>query len=378
MIERLCLTQFRNHIASEVDTDCAQFVCLLGDNGAGKTNILEAISLLSPGRGLRRATYDEMGHHQAPQDWSLLADIQHHGETVRLGTGRLASTGDRSRQLRIDGETARTTDELLDYLRVLWLTPAMDGLFTGPEADRRRFLDRMVLAIDPGHGKRVSRFEAAMKSRNRLLETPGWDAAWLSAVESELVPLAVAISEARRYLLSQLRMDIQSLGQSDDAQSFPTATLELGGVFDQDLAAYDSSLDAEDAYAAKLADHRYKDQAAGRTLIGPHRAELSVVFEAKSMPAAKCSTGEQKALLLGLVLAHAKLVARVSGIKPILLLDEVAAHLDQHRRAALFAVLSDLGGQVWMTGTDAELFAALPENHKRFDIVAGAVQSTSL
>lgn len=362
-------------MASELLTDGARFICLLGDNGAGKTNMLEAISLLSPGRGLRRASYDEIGHLSAPDDWSLFADLtRSNGDGLRIATGRHASTGERSRLIRFDGEAAKSADRLLDYVRVLWLTPAMDRLFVGPASDRRRFLDRLVLAIDPQHGRRVTQFEAAMKRRNKLLEAANWDARWLTAIEQELVPLAIAVADARQTLIDQLNGELKAVKKSELATKFPTATLSLEGAFEELSATATTALEIEECYAALLLAQRPKDQAAGRTLIGPHRSNLVVTFSAKEMPAANCSTGEQKALLLGLVLSHARLVLRVSGITPILLLDEVAAHLDASRRAALFAVLEELGAQVWMTGTDAVAFSDLPLTAKRFVLSSGCVE----
>lgn len=375
LIDRLRLNHFRNHQASELTTKGARFICLLGDNGAGKTNILEALSLLSPGRGLRRASYDEIGHLSAPDDWSLIADLTlAGGDCVSIVTGRHGSSGERNRLVRFDGEAAKTTDQLLDYVRVLWLTPAMDGLFIGPAGDRRRFLDRLVLAIDPLHGRRVKLFEATMRRRNKLLEAPHWNDSWLNAIEQEFVPLAIAVADARQTLIDQLNAEISGLAHSALAKTFPTAHLALTGPFEAVGSTAATALDLEEDYAALLLAHRARDQAAGRTLIGPHRSDLAVTYSAKDMPASKCSTGEQKALLLGLVLAHARLVLRVCGIAPILLLDEVAAHLDAHRRAALFAVLDELGGQVWMTGTDDRSFEPVLVKSARFAIVSGRIK----
>ena len=375
-VVRLALTDFRNYPQLVIETPELDFVALVGDNGVGKTNILEAISLLSPGRGLRRAPFDELSRVTSDGSWAIHAVLSSdpEDEPVRIGVGRAIGPAgpERGRRVRIDGEPAKTSDDLLDYLRVLWLTPAMDGLFTGPEADRRRFVDRMVLAIDPGHGRRVSDFETAMRGRNRLLEEGRQDAQWFTAIEQEMASLGIAISLARKDLVARIQTD-QSSSLPYEPTVFPIADLSLTGEMAEMIIDAQNAAEAEDAYAARLEAGRFRDRAAGRTLVGPHRDTLQVFHRAKSMPADKCSTGEQKALLLGLVLAHSTLVRSLAGHAPILLLDEVAAHLDARRRAALFQILQELGGQIWMTGTDLPYFKDLPDRAARFVVCDGNV-----
>ncbi|WP_246217780.1 DNA replication/repair protein RecF [Jiella pacifica] len=354
-VERLRLGDFRNYPTLDLSFDSG-FVVFFGDNGAGKTNLLEALSLLSPGRGIRRATYGEMARKGGSGGFfARAAVVSNDGEVLVESRLHPTADGPASRALRIDETAAKTADELLDICRVLWLTPAMDGLFTGPGADRRRFLDRMVLAIDPAHGRRASDYERAMRSRNRLLSEDRMDDAWLSGLEAQMAELGVAMAIARTELADMLATKIAAAA---DASPFPAARLSLqSGFEDVDLAG--PAVDAEEAVRLGLKRSRSLDRAAGRTREGPHRADLSVFFAAKDMPAALASTGEQKALLIGLVLAHAQLVAQVSGFRPILLLDEVAAHLDPGRRQALFDLVSTLGVQAFMTGTDEALFEAL-------------------
>lgn len=354
-VTALRLTDFRNHAARSF-TFGRRPVVFVGDNGAGKTNLLEALSLLSPGRGLRRATLAEMARRGGPGGFAVVADVDGALGAARIGVGVVP--GEPGRQIRIDGEPAQSSDDLSAHARLLWLTPAMDGLFTGPAGDRRRFLDRLVLAIDPLHGRRVADFEQALTRRNRLLEDFRADPAWLDAVETEIAGLGVAVAAARREAvgcLVRLNAAVHA-----DAGPFPAARLLLEGDVEAALGTAPAS-DVEDWYRQDLAAGRSRDRAAGRTLTGPQRADLVVHHAEKDMPAALSSTGEQKALLVGLVLAHARLVAELAGMTPILLLDEVAAHLDAGRRAALFDLLARGGGQTFMTGTDAAAFAALGE-----------------
>lgn len=369
------LSDFRNYATLALDGD-GRHVVLAGENGSGKTNILEALSLLSPGRGLRRARLDEMARLGGSGAWTVFATLDGPDGEVRIGTGLDTGSDEdgRSRRLRIDGETARSTDDLLDHLRVLWLTPAMDGLFTGPASERRRFLDRLVLALAPGHGAHVSAFEKAMRGRNRLLEEDRLDLDWLAAIEAQMAELGVAISLARVETVACLERLIAATRA--DAP-FPHAELALEGEIEALVAAGGPAADAEDVYRARLRGARRRDRAAGRTLDGPHRADLVVHHGPKAMPAHLSSTGEQKALLLGLVLAHARLVAETCGRAPLLLLDEVAAHLDPRRRAELFDVVEALGSQCWMTGTDPSAFAALGNRAEVFEVTAGRVVRTT-
>ncbi len=282
---------------------------------------------------------------------------------VVLGQGGDEAGG---RKVRINGAAARSTDELLEHLRLLWLTPAMDGLFTGPAGDRRRFLDRLVLSVDPAHGGRALNYERAMRSRNRLLSEGRADPAWLDGLEAQMVELGVAMAIARDEVVSLLS------GLIDDTQAhsvFPAATVRLEGFLED--PGLSSASDRETAFAAELRSGRGRDAAAGRTLTGPHRSDLIVHHRAKAMPAALSSTGEQKALLIGIVLGHAQLVRGMTGHAPILLLDEIAAHLDEGRRAALFDLIEALDCQAFMTGTDAQMFMSLGSRGRIFTVADG-------
>jgi len=335
MLSRLILTDFRNH-AEAVLHPGRGFVVLTGENGAGKTNVLEAVSLLAPGRGLRRAPLVEMARQGGGGGFGVAATLD--GE-VEIGTGTQASAPDR-RIVRINGANHSAT-ALAEWLTVLWLTPAMDRLFVEPASERRRFLDRLTLALNPGHAHHANRYEAAMRARNRLLADDGTpDATWLTALEAQMAEHGAAIDAARRETVTMLA------GRLADRPAGPFARAGLA------LEGWESAA----GLVTDLAQGRHRDAAAGRTLVGPHRSDLAVTHLDKDQPAALCSTGEQKALLLGLVLAHAELVADRTGRAPILLLDEVAAHLDPARRAALFDRLAATGSQVWMTGTERAPF----------------------
>ncbi|WP_299476729.1 DNA replication/repair protein RecF [uncultured Roseibium sp.] len=364
-LTRLSLTDFRNytHLIMPI---AANMVAFVGANGAGKTNILEAISFLTAGRGLRRAALADAARSSGDGNWSVAATVILDGLETKIGTGLVAGVS--GRKVRIDGQEVRGSDALLDYMRVLWLVPAMDGLFTGSGSDRRRFLDRLTLAIDPAHGRRVADFENALRQRNRLLDQGGADA-YLSALEQQVAEVGTAVSIARQETVGLLSHTIED--QAAQSLPFPHASLALEGAFETETSGL-SATDREERYRRFLSDGRARDRAAGRTLSGPHLSDLKVRHAAKDMPAAQSSTGEQKALLIGLILAHAELTAKVSGMTPVLLLDEVAAHLDPNRRAALFSKLDSLGGQVFMTGTDEALFDALPPAAEIIKISAGA------
>ncbi|MEP3277790.1 MAG: DNA replication/repair protein RecF [Stappiaceae bacterium] len=370
-LSALKLTDFRNYSSLHLTPD-DKHVVLVGSNGAGKTNILEALSFLSPGRGLRRAGYDEVGRNGGPGSWAIAATIEGAVGSNQIGTGlTLTPDGpDRSRKTRLNGATARNLEQLSEFIRVLWLTPAMDGLFMGPASDRRRFLDRLVLAIDPQHGRRVNAFDKAMRSRNKLLEERTGETGWLEGLEIQLAEHGVAIAMARAELIACFSNLIER--QEEASSNFPKAHLLLQGELEREIEGL-AATDAEDHYRSMLQQMRARDTAAGRTLIGPHRADLQVRHIGKNMEAARSSTGEQKALLLGLVLAHARLVASLSGMTPVLLLDEVAAHLDAERRAALFDQLDALGGQCWLTGTDRAYFTSLGSRAQIFNVQDGHV-----
>ncbi|RAZ75922.1 DNA replication/repair protein RecF [Mesorhizobium atlanticum] len=372
-ISKLTLTNFRNYAALSLDF-APGAVVLSGDNGAGKTNLLEAISFLTPGRGLRRAPYADVAREGGVGGFALHARIDGPEGQVEIGTGISGgdAAGEGGRKVRINGAPARSAEDMLEWLRVVWLTPAMDGLFPGPAADRRRFLDRLVLAIDPGHGQRALDYEKAMRGRNRLLTEGSRDGAWFDAIETQMAETGVAIAAARSELVRLLTAMIDRLPGSGP---FPQADISLAG--DLEGALGDApAVDVEERYRAALANGRERDRAAGRTLDGPHRSDLLVRHRPKSMPAELCSTGEQKALLVGIVLSHARLTGEMSGLTPILLLDEIAAHLDAGRRAALFSILEELNCQAFMTGTDAALFSSLAGRAQFLTVDHGSVEPT--
>jgi len=348
-VSRLALDNFRSY-ADVLLSAGPGLVVLTGENGAGKTNVLEAVSLLAPGRGLRQAPLGDMAHSDGPGCFAIsarLADPADDSVLVDIGTGTTAAAPER-RQARINGAAAALTS-LGEWLSVLWLTPAMDRLFTESAGGRRRFLDRLTLALEPGHAVQAARYEAAMRARNRLLsdERPP-DPQWLSALEAQMAEHGAALAIARERTVTQLgeRLAAQPPGP------FARADVALDGW------RPDADAPAE-GLRTMFAANRAVDRAAGRTTAGPHRTDLAVAHHDKGQPAHRCSTGEQKALLLGLVLGHADLVAELAGRRPVLLLDEVAAHLDPHRRTALFNRLEASGGQVWMTGTEPGLFAGI-------------------
>ncbi|MDB5523663.1 MAG: replication and repair protein RecF [Rhizobium sp.] len=366
-INRISLNAYRNYSAATLLLD-GRHVVLTGENGSGKTNLLEAISFLSPGRGLRRAVYADVGKQGEPAGFSVFAEVDGMNGVVEIGTGLVPAMETSSRRVRINGTDAKSADELLDHLRILWVTPAMDGLFTGPAADRRRFLDRLVLSLDPAHGRRAADFERAMRMRNKVLEDGRYDPDWLAAIEKQMAGLGVAMSMARSELLSLLTQ----LGERGDVgTAFPAADLQLSGFLEKDQGV--AAIDLEDRYAGMLQEGRYRDQAAGRTLEGPHRADLIVTHRQKAIDASLCSTGEQKALLTGLVLSHAQLTANMTGAAPILLLDEIGAHFDALRRAALFDLIDHIGGQAFMTGTDRHLFEPLGLRARFLTVSHGAI-----
>jgi DNA replication and repair protein RecF len=368
LVRRLMLKDFRSYAALDLAIE-GRLVVLCGENGAGKTNLLEALSLLAPGRGLRRAELAECARRGGAGGFALSVEVDENGELHQLGAGWSPGDGEdgAERLNRIDRAPVASSRAFSEHVRVVWLTPAMDSLFPGPASERRRFLDRFVLAIDPSHGARVGQFERALRGRNRLLEEDRRNASWLDAIEREAAELGVAIAAARLDCVSRLEALIAA--ERDDASPFPWARLALEGEVEA-LAASGPALEAEDRYRAMLRKNRGRDAAAGRTLIGPHVGDLAVRHGPKDAPAASASTGEQKALLVGLVLAHARLVAEMSGIAPIALLDEIAAHFDPKRRAALFDALTRLGGQAFLTGADPAAFARLEGRAEMFEVSA--------
>jgi DNA replication and repair protein RecF len=367
---RLLLTDFRSYAALDIHP-AAGLVVLTGENGAGKTNLIEAISLLSPGRGLRRAELTECARADGPGTFAISAEIALQDDTIQLGTGtEMQPENGLLRRYRLNREPVPSIRAFADYIRIVWLTPAMDGLFAGPAGERRRFLDRLVLALDSEHGGRVNALERALRNRNRLLENAARDRQWLDAAEREVAELAVAVAAARAETVAHLMQVI--LQDKDAASPFPFAELTLKGDVEE-LIATRPALEAEDIYRDLLRQNRARDAVAGRTLIGPHAADLLVIHGPKQAAAGRASTGEQKALLVGIVLAHARLVAALSGIKPIILLDEIAAHLDAPRRAALYDRLAALGSQVFMTGADRGAFAGLEDRAQFLQVTPGRV-----
>jgi len=370
-VTRLTLRNFRSYAEAELGVSGAPVV-LAGPNGAGKTNLLDAISLLSPGRGLRGA---KLGEHvrrgpSAPSDalWAVAATVTRGGEAYEVGTGlTLGPNGGERRQVRLNGAPAQNSAELGELVQMLWLTPAMDRLFIEGASGRRKFLDRLVLGFDAGHARTTTRYETAMRERARLLKFGPRDPAWLDGLEAEMVDAGVAMAVARAQTVERLNRALLARGE---AGAFPAAQLALDGETDALLAELGEG--TPDALREKLARSRVRDAEAGRTTVGPHLTDLAVRHTPKRADARECSTGEQKALLISIVLADAwELAAARDGHAPLLLLDEIAAHLDVTRRAALFEEIVALGAQAWMTGTDLSLFAGLNGRADVFQVTDG-------
>jgi DNA replication and repair protein RecF len=370
-IRRLSLTHFRNYRAASLATG-SDMVVLVGPNGAGKTNCIEAISFLSPGRGLRRATLEDVADNEGDGSWAVSAEVEGALGLATLGTGIDAPIGEASattRRCRIDRESVSSAAAFGDHLRMVWLTPSMDGLFLGPASERRRFFDRLVLAIDSEHSARVSALDRSLRSRNRLLEVRNYDDHWCDAIERETAELAVAVAAMRGQTALKLAAMLRARGETS---AFPSAEIMLDGWMENALMSEPATA-VEDRYREILRENRARDAIAGRTLDGPHLTDLQVVYAPKNTPARDASTGEQKALLIGLVLAHASLVAEMTAITPLLLLDEVVAHLDPGRRIALFDELSRLGAQVFMTGADPVAFADVGAACEIFAVESGRI-----
>ncbi|QJF49657.1 DNA replication/repair protein RecF [Roseobacter ponti] len=350
-LNSLMISHFRSHKVARMEPD-ARPVALFGPNGAGKTNILEAVSLFSPGRGLRRASAQDMARRPEALGWKITGGLR---SLHQLHEIEIWSEEGAARQVRIDGKAAAQT-ALGRVARVLWLIPAMDRLWIEGAEGRRRFLDRMTLSFEPAHAEASLAWEKAMRERNRLLKDMVRDPAWYGVLEAQLATAGVAIDANRRAALQQLEA-----AQADAGTSFPAATLELVHG-EEDLPG------SEEDLRRALSDNRARDMTAGRTLIGPHRADLIGTYASKGVPARDCSTGEQKALLVSLILANARALARDFGAPPLLLLDEVAAHLDADRRAALYDEIVALGAQAWMTGTEINLFEAMGPRAQYFEV----------
>ena len=358
-LHRLILTEFRSYADAALETG-AGMVVLTGANGAGKTNLLEAISLLGPGRGLRGARVAELGRAGAAA-WGVAGRFSGAWGDFEIGTGTPPDGPAERRVFRLDGTPARSQAELAERLATVWLTPQMDRLFQEGASGRRRFLDRLAWALQPGHAREVAAYDNAMAQRNRVLAANG-DPAWLAGLEDAMARHGVAASAARRALVTRLdeALAAGALG------GFPPARLAL-----RDSTAAGPALAAEDALREALARHRGRDRAAGAAVEGPHRADLEMFHREKGVPAALCSTGEQKSLLISTVLAHAQLIHAARGFAPLLLLDEIAAHLDADRRLALFETLATLPAQAWLTGTDAEAFQPLRGRAQGFIVSPG-------
>jgi DNA replication and repair protein RecF len=370
-VRRLTLNNFRNYHAASLETG-AKTVVLVGPNGAGKTNLIEAISFFAPGRGLRRANLDEVAFSEGDGSWAAAAEIEGALGLATLGTGierPLEEGATVLRKCRIDREPVGSAAAFADHLRVVWLVPAMDTLFVGAPSERRRFLDRLALAVDAEHGSRVNALERSLRSRNRLLEEARPDTHWLDAVEHETAELAVAVAGQRVETVSRL----DGVLASRKGSAFPPAEIALDGWMEK-LIPEHPAIEIEERYRAVLRDNRARDAAAGRTSDGPHLTDLKVTYAHKGIAAADASTGEQKALLIGLVLAHGRLIAEMTGFAPILLLDEIVAHLDPARRAALHVELAQLGGQVWMTGADPALFVEIGDDAMIIEVASGRLE----
>jgi DNA replication and repair protein RecF len=371
MVRRLLLSDFRSY--AELDLALTErTIVLTGENGAGKTNVLEALSLFAPGRGLRRADFADHARDRGSGGWAVSIELAEQGSSIQLGTGLEPAQGlaVRQRKCRIERSPVASASAFGDYLRVVWLTPAMDSLFVGSAGERRRFLDRLVLAVDAGHAARVGALERALRNRNRLLEMGSADRHWLEAAEREVAELAVTVAAARHETITRLGQLIEA--ERDEDSVFPFAEITLDGDLECWLAAA-SAMQVEERYRGHLRDNRGRDAAAGRTLVGPHLSDLVIRHGPKAIDASRASTGEQKALLLGLVLAHARLVAAMSGLAPLVLLDEIVAHFDPRRRSALFALLRRLGAQIWLTGAEARSFAELEGNAQMLHVEAGTI-----
>jgi DNA replication and repair protein RecF len=366
-VSRLALTQFRSYATARLEAD-GRPVVLFGENGAGKTNLLEALSFLAPGRGLRRARLGECDRTGGEGPWAVAATVEGPRGPVRLGTGREA--GEERRTIRIDGAPAKGQAALAEHLNVVWLTPQMDGLFREGAGNRRRFLDRLVWGFDPEHAARVTVYDNALRERARLLKAGQGDPAWLGALEDRMARYGVAIAAARRDVAH--RIDAACAAAPGP---FPRARLAAEGAVES-LLAEGPALAAEDRLRDGLAAARRQDAETGGAALGPHRSDLAVTHES-GVPAPQCSTGEQKALLVAVLLAHARLQAVLRGATPLLLLDEVAAHLDEPRRRALFEGLRDGGAQAWLTGTDAAVFAPLAGDAQFVKVASGQLSVVS-
>ncbi len=370
----LMLQDFRNYATLKLPSQ-GMPVVLTGPNGAGKTNILEALSFLSPGRGLRRAKLGDVTRQTASGGrWAMHAELSSCIGPVSIGTGLVETAGDEDserRHVRINGEAASSANALAEYLDIVWLTPQMDRLFVDGLSTRRRFMDRLVYGLDGGHARRVGAYEKAMRERNKLLKSGGADPSWLGALEGQMAEHGVAVAAARRDGLALVEAGM-ALSEASGDGAFPRGRLAAKGIVEDWLAEM-PALAAEEKLRRLLQERRFIDRDAGAATEGPHRSDFAVWHCAKDQAAAHCSTGEQKALLIAITLANARLIRERKGFAPLLLLDEVSAHLDATRRTALYGEILALGGQAWLTGTDLDLFKGLRERAEFFAVADGAV-----
>ncbi len=369
-ISRITLSHFRNYESMRL-VCAASPVILVGANGSGKTNLVEALSLLVPGRGLRRSHLVDLQNRHKTDPWAVAIDLRIDTGDLHIGTGRdITTDNDAERRLvHIDGRPARSQNQLADHIAMGWITPDMDRLLAEGASARRKFLDRLVYSFDPAHNARVQRYEKAMRERLRLLRDGNNDAAWLSALENEMAQTAVAIAAARRDMVRRLRT---AIGESGDV--FPRADIAVTGIA-EDMLDEKPALLVEDALRAAFARLRGDDAQSGTCATGAHRSDLRVTHRAKQCPADLCSTGEQKALLIALMLAYMRLLTVQRNMTPLFLLDDIAAHLDDYRRAALFDEILDLRVQAWLTGTDTESFTRLIPNAQLFTVDNGQILS---
>lgn len=370
-LTQLSLSHFRCYESARLDGLPPGLVVLTGPNGAGKTNILEAVSLLTPGRGMRGAGMEEIQRRESSHAWAIAAQVETGGASVQVGTGLDPQTG--RRIVRINSALAKSQMALADYLSCVWLTPQMDRLFTDASGGRRRFLDKLVFTADPGHAGRVTRYENAMAQRSKLLREGNADPGWLSGLEQQMAETGIAIAAARMDFTHRLQRGIEAVEAEED-KFFPKGRLKTIGTLET-LLENTPAVEVEQMFTYQLEQSRARDGETGGAATGPHKSDLSVIFAAKDMPADQCSTGEQKALLIGLVLSHARLMRAETGAPPVLLLDEIAAHLDEARRAALFDRLTHIGGQVFMTGTDENLFDAARPTARFFTVESARISS---
>jgi DNA replication and repair protein RecF len=375
-IKNIQITNFRNYDTMSVDISGNSPVVLYGANGAGKTNILEAVSLLSPGRGLRSAKTSEIQRKDSnvsARPWAISAKVESrdYGET-RLGTG--SDVSGEKRIVRINGETQRGQNALSEYMSCLWLTPQMDRLFIDASSARRRFYDRLVFTFDPAHSGRVARYENVMRQRSKILKTQDSpDPTWLNGLERTMAETGVAIAAARLEFLSRLQLACDQAPTTQESL-FPRARLSLSGTIEE-LLRQNTALNVEDMFAYQLAETRKIDAISGGAATGIHKTDLITHYHAKDMPADQCSTGEQKALLIGIILAHGMLIQSNKAVPPVILLDEVAAHLDKTRRGALYERLCEAGVQFWLTGTDKNLFDDIAHKAFCFEVKQGTIHT---